>query len=167
MTNNDRILFSKCFSVLSEIYQREISAPLIKFYFELLIEFDIDDINKAIHAHTRDTKHGAFFPKPADIIRHIPNSTPQDFASDALTAWESVMVQFERVGPYAKPVLNNITLRALRALGGWRYLCSLSFERLMWVKKEFITVYENISNTEYRLALSHSNKNVLVEHQNG
>tara|TARA_R110002020_G_scaffold472593_1_gene700889 strand:+ start:585 stop:1241 length:657 start_codon:yes stop_codon:yes gene_type:complete len=45
--------------------------PLIAVYFEALKQYSIDQVSGAMSKHMMDVDHGQFFPKPADIVRHI------------------------------------------------------------------------------------------------
>jgi hypothetical protein len=54
-----------------EIYNKTITQDLLTIYFELLVDYRVGQVAAAIKAHLVDPEYGTFFPKPADIVRHI------------------------------------------------------------------------------------------------
>jgi len=55
----------------SEIYERKLSPLMVAAYRSALREIPEQQLVSAFNAHLADPRAGAFFPKPADILRHI------------------------------------------------------------------------------------------------
>ena len=73
MNHSDRAQFKEIFNGLSEMYQSKdvLSKIALQLYFGALEQYPIDTITSAVSAHIADPTHGTFYPKVADIIRHI------------------------------------------------------------------------------------------------
>lgn len=72
MNNSDKPQLLRLLNSTSEMYQRSLlSTDAIKLYFFALEDFSIDQVKGAITSHIRDPEHGTFYPKVADIVRHI------------------------------------------------------------------------------------------------
>jgi len=69
----------------AKLYPTEVDSPLVDIYFDLLIEYPIDEVTRAFKHHI---KHGAkkdFFPKPGNII-DIIEGKEVDIKPDDLVA---------------------------------------------------------------------------------
>ena len=86
MTKNDIEGFTELMDGLAEYYrQNPVGKTGISIYFSALEKYDLADIAEAVSNHVRDPKHGSFYPKASDIIRHIegPQITPEQIISEA------------------------------------------------------------------------------------
>ena len=76
MTNDiDKYLIDVLDS-LADIYNRPpIGEKGSKIYIAMLSGYSIDQINYAFERHQRDPNEGAFFPKPANLLKHLEGDT--------------------------------------------------------------------------------------------
>ena len=57
---------------LSEYYQRDNLTPVaMLLYYNSLQRFTIEQVQQAVSLHMQDTKQGQFYPKVADIVKHL------------------------------------------------------------------------------------------------
>ncbi len=147
MDNNNKVEFATLMTSTGEMYNKKISTDLMKLYFNILSKYSIDEVKHGFSNHMLDSKHGTFFPKPADIARHIDSGQPS-VENMAELAWGVVIGEISRVGSYGNLEMEDKqALAAVRALGGWKNLCSKTNEQLIWMKKEFTSVYSTYENT--------------------
>ena len=167
MIDADKVDFKMLMVGIGELYNKEITKPLMKIYFSALTNYSLDQVRGGIDAHTLDTKHGSFFPKPADIVRHLQAS--EISAEDkALLAWGQVIREIRKVGSYGSLKLDDKqAVAAVKSLGSWSQLCNSSEQEMTWKKKEFLSVYETYEKTPVELLPSSLPGRIeLVEHKN-
>ena len=70
MNNSDKNDFAELMVGNGEMFNKSISTSLMKIYFDTLKDYSIEDIRIGFSKHSLDSKHGSFFPKTADIVRH-------------------------------------------------------------------------------------------------
>uniref|UniRef100_UPI0036DF8CE0 hypothetical protein n=1 Tax=Photorhabdus sp. RM322S TaxID=3342825 RepID=UPI0036DF8CE0 len=95
MNDIEKSQFAKSMAAVGEIYGREISEIMIGIYWNALKNYAMADVQRAFQRHTRDTDNGQFFPKPADLIRHIEGNKD----GKALQAWSKV---YRAIGSYGR-----------------------------------------------------------------
>lgn len=128
---------------VGEIYGRTISERLIEIYWRSVCEYDVEDIICALNSHIKNPDTGAFFPKPSDIVRSIEGSTE----TKALLAWTKVEKTIKQVGRYESVVFDDELIHAvIEDMGGWIYLCSMSYDDLPFRANEFKKRYMGFIN---------------------
>ena len=116
-------------------------------YFDDLIELDIDEVKFGAKCHRQDPKHGTFFPKPADIIRHLQTGK-LSATEKAELAWAQIEREIRVTGSYGSLKLDDKqALAALKAFTSWKALCSMPSDKLTWAKKEFMSMYSTYDKT--------------------
>lgn len=166
MIESDKEDFKMLMVGIGELYNKEITKPLMRIYFSALTNYSIKDVEQGINAHTMDTKQGSYFPKPADIVRHLQTneiSTEQK----AELAWGQVIREIRVTGSYGTLKLDDKqAIAAVKALGSWQQLCSSTEADMTWKKKEFISMYETYERTPIEfLPSSLPGRIELVEHK--
>jgi len=143
--------FATMFYALGEYYDKKVSTELLKMYFSDLLDFSIEEVNAGARSHRLDPKHGTFFPKAADIIRHL-QSTNISTEDKATLAWNQIMRELRVTGAYGSLKLDDKqALAAIKAVKSWKDLCAMPEKDLTWVKKEFIANYAIYENTPLEL----------------
>lgn len=138
MQHSDKPKFAQAITVLGEIYGKEVSQTLIGVYYNALEAWPIDEVSKAIQAHTRDTENGQFFPKPADLIRHLEGSQE----GRALEAWSKAVKAIGRVGRYSSIVFDDPVIhKVIDEMGGWSKLCLTEVDEMPFRAAEFAKRY--------------------------
>ena len=166
MIESDKEDFKMIMVGIGELYNKEITKPLMRIYFSALTNYSLADVESGINAHTMDSKHGSFFPKPADIVRHL--QTGEISTEDkAELAWSQVIREIRRTGSYGTLKLDDKqAMAAVKALGSWQQLCNSTEQEMTWKKKEFISVYETYEKTPVEfLPSSLPGRIGLVEHK--
>tara|TARA_R110001599_G_scaffold322559_1_gene533659 strand:+ start:80 stop:643 length:564 start_codon:yes stop_codon:yes gene_type:complete len=166
MIESDKAEFKILMVGVGELYNKEITKPLMRIYFSSLINYSLGEVEKGISAHTMDAKHGSFFPKPADIVRHLQSG---DISTEnkAELAWAQVVREIRVTGSYGRLKLDDKqALASIKALGSWKQLCASTVDEMTWKKKEFISMYETYENTPINmLPSSLPGRIALVEHK--
>lgn len=105
----------------------------LKFCFQALAEFDIDDVEAALGAHARNADAGMFPPKPADIVRHINGASE----SLAAVAWADF-----RQATRTQVMPEEEALRVvIRRMGGLEYLGEKKSRELDFMLLQFKALY--------------------------
>ena len=147
MDNSNKQEFAKVFYAMGEFYTKQVSEELLFMYFDDLLEFSIEDIKHGAKCHRQDPNHGTFFPKPADIIRHLQTgklSTEQK----AELAWAQVNQELRKHGAWGNLELDDKQgIAALKAFTTWKEFCLMDASKMTWAKKEFISHYSTYENT--------------------
>jgi len=166
MIESDKVDFKILMVGVGELYNKEITKPLMRIYFSSLTNYSLIDVEKGISAHTMDAKHGSFFPKPADIARHLQTG---DISTEnkAELAWAQVIREIRVTGSYGSLRLDDKqALAAVKALGSWKQLCASTVDEMTWKKKEFMSMYETYEKTPLdMLPSSLPGRIALVEHK--
>ena len=72
MNREDIAEFAMMLDGLAEYYQKDALGEMpVNMYFQALSGYSLASISQAVSSHLSDVKHGTFFPKVADIVRHL------------------------------------------------------------------------------------------------
>jgi hypothetical protein len=112
----------------------------IRFLFDLLGEYSLDDVRRAMYRHVKSQK---FFPTPADITRLIEGS-PED---RSVAAWRLFLRAVGRHGYYDSVRFPDPAYHyAIGQLGGWERLSAelheLSDREIQFREKGWRQLYE-------------------------
>lgn len=155
MNNNDKKKFAEIMVTTGELFGKEITQTLMKTYFQMLIIYPIEKVEQAFHSHLLDPDQGMFFPKPANIAKQLAGTSKQqeqEVDDTAEIQWHTIIGEMSRIGSYGTLKLEDgQALAAIKAVGGWRHICSLTTDQLVWVKKEFVAAYKNYERTPVEL----------------
>ena len=166
MDDSDKKEFAVLFYGTGELYDKTVTKNLLQLYFNALKAYSIKAIQEGVSKHALDPKHGTFFPKPADIVRHLQKgqlTTEQK----AELAWAQIEREIRVTGSWGKlEVDDKQGLAALKSFISWKDLCSMPVDKMTWAKKEFISMYSTYENTPVDMLPSSLPGRVeLVEHK--
>lgn len=166
MLDTDKAEFKMLMVGIGELYGKEITKPLMRIYFSALTNYSLQQVEAGINAHTMDSKHGSFFPKPADIVRHL-QVKQLSTEEKAELCWAQIEREIRTTGSWGKLELDDKQgLAALKSFTSWKDLCSMDVGKLTWAKKEFISMYSTYENTPIEMLPSSLPGRVeLVEHK--
>ena len=140
---------------IGEMYEKTISKSLGELWWQLMTDISIEEFKLAVSAHMNDPDQGMFMPKPANIIKQVSGTEKQqvqNLTTQAELAWQAVEGEIRRTGSYGSPRINDgLALAAIKALGGWGHICSTTTDKMTWMRKEFISSYQNYSTTPVEL----------------
>lgn len=164
MDHSDMQKFANAMAALGEIYNKEVSKVLIKVYYGALEMYPIEEVTKAIQAHTRDTENGQFWPKPADLIRHLEGSNE----SRAMEAWAKVTKAIGSVGMYSSIAFDDPVIhKCIDEMGGWVKLCNTMVDELPFRAAEFQKRYRAAVRFGYtsfpRLLIGHADQSNMSQ----
>ena len=112
----------------------------VRFLFELLGEYGIEDVRQAMRRHVKTQK---FFPTPADITRLIEGAPEER----SLAAWRLFLQAVGRYGFYDSVRFPDPAYHyAVERLGGWERLCEefhgLTDREIQFRAKDWRQLYE-------------------------
>lgn len=147
MDDSNKKEFATLFYAMGEFYDKKVSTELLLMYFDDLIELSINDVKFGAKAHRQDPKHGTFFPKPADIIRHLQTGKLST-EEKAELAWAQVMQCLRANGSYGGlKIEDKQGVAALKSFSTWKDFCMMDVSKMTWAKKEFLSMYSTYENT--------------------
>lgn len=155
MNNNDVTKFKEQMAGLSHMYDKPIGKQTGEMYWNALKSLSIDEFIIAVTRHVQDVDSGKFFPKPADLLKYTVKNDKQKalaIQDSAELAWNVVVGEISRIGSWGTLKMDDgKAIAAVKAIGGWRNLCSMSNDKLNWAKKEFIAAYGCYERTPVEL----------------
>lgn len=138
MHANDKKRFATLLSGIADYYGKELSNGVISLYWQGLLNYDIEAIEKALWDHTQNPDNGQFMPKIADITRAMQGRT-QD---QAAIAWSKVDQAVRRVGTYQDVAFDDpIIHRVIADMGGWIWFGNQVEDEWPFVARNFENRY--------------------------
>lgn len=146
MIESNKNEFAELLSGYSEAKGKTLSKSTLKFYWECLIDYSIEEVKHGLILHAKDSNSGAFFPMPADIIKHI-DGTIED---SAYLAWNKIYNA--KAGYYDTVIFDDPIIHSVISdMGGWMYFCEqrAQLEDRDWkfFQKEFLDRYKATRRT--------------------
>lgn len=143
--------FGNLMGQLSVNYRKELTEADIANFKLVCDRFGIDAFEHAVHSHMFDADQGQYFPNIASITKHITGTTKQNeqaLEDKAELSWHVIEGEIRRIGSYGSLKMEDKqALAAVKALGGWKHLCSLTSDQMVWAHKEFVSAYQNYDRT--------------------
>jgi hypothetical protein len=137
MTDKKKIL--QLLLATAEVLRGELSEPAQEMYLSVLMQYDEDQITKALNECVRECR---FFPVPADIIERIEGSKKVH----AVAAWDNVLSLVRSRGRNYSGGFDHQTESALRVIGGWKNLCDTEEKVLSFKMKDFCEAYGTVGH---------------------
>lgn len=168
MNDHDKKQFAEILAMAAEATGYQITDTTYKTYWALLKDkMDIEQFSNAIQGHLFDPQEGMFFPKPANLIKQLTGTRKeqeQTLEDQANLAWACVEDNIHKVGSWGSPKIDDgFALAAIKSMGGWVYICSLTKDKLTWAKKEFVAAYKSYSSTPVEQLPENLPGRVLIE----
>ena len=133
--------------VFSTTKKIEVTVPMLQVYFMSLNEYSYQQVEWAIGEHLKDPVDGKFFPKPANIIKHLEQSK-STVDERAKLAWIEILGEVRRTGSYGNlEIEDKQAVAALKAICSWKELCMTDQDKMQWIEKRFIDTYETYDKT--------------------
>jgi len=141
MTEKDKKRFVEIMYGLADNYSAEISKPGLKFRFDVLKKYPIEEIEKAAHKIV-ETWQYTKMPPIAEFVNKIEGDKPQIEDIAEYQAHE-VITQIKQAGYNKKPVFTDpITTKLIKRRFNFRSLCQTLLEsENKWFVKEFKEAY--------------------------
>lgn len=151
MLDSDKANFETLLRGIADVFSSTktivVNMPMLQVYFMSLGDYSYQQVEWAIGEHLKDPVDGKFFPKPANIIKHL---TVNDLGAEeqAEIAWAEVMQCLRRNGSYGGlNIENKQAIASLKAFTTWKEFCAMDASKLVWAKKEFISMYSTYDKT--------------------
>lgn len=123
---------------VADYYGKELSEGVISLYWQGLMQYDVEAVEKAMWDHTQNPDNGQFMPKIADLTRAMQGRT-QD---QAAIAWSKVDAAVRRVGSYQDVVFDDpIIHRVIADMGGWIWFGNQIEDEWPFIAKNFENRY--------------------------
>ena len=147
MNEQDKKSFAELMVGNGEIHNKEISKSLMQTYFDVLKAYTIEEVKHGFSRHTLDPIDGKFFPKPANIIKHL-EASQLTTEQKAELAWGQIEREIRATGSWGTLKLDDKqALAALKSFTSWKDLCNMETTKMTWAKKEFMSMYCTYENT--------------------
>ena len=127
--------FKETLMALGELFNKEITPALAKLYWGALNEFSDEDVGEAMNQAVIRFK---FMPKPVELRELIQGSA----SDNATSRWGGVLELMRKDGRFGADRLSGDVKSAINELGGYEYLCTLSYKQLEFKGREFCKIYE-------------------------
>ena len=128
--------------------RQELDAATVKVYLKFLADIPERELAGVLREAVSSCER---FPAVSTLRRIWMRQRGEEPLS-AAEAWEAVVAEIRRRGYYRLPErLDELTLRAVRAAGGWQYLCSS--EQPQSDRARFLQIYEDFAQSAHRRAL--------------
>lgn len=155
MNKQDQNRFKELITSIADIYGKEFTSSEIKAWWAIFKPYNISEFEQGVYSHISCPESGMYSPKPANIIKFIAssrNQLEQSIDDRAELAWLEITSEIRRTGAYGNLEIDDKqALAAVKSLGGWKSLCHKTESELVWVKKEFTSVYRNFDKTPVEL----------------
>lgn len=170
MQKHEENEFKEILIGLGEYYGKDITEALIKIYWYDLKPLTIDQFKQAASTHRMNPDNGQFFPKTSDIVKIFTGNSKQQeqqLEDKANLSWMVIMRETIRISSYGSLKLEDKqALAAVKAIGGWQFICSKTEAQLVWLKKEFISAYGNFERTPIEALPDKLPGRILLENSN-
>tara|TARA_R110002096_G_scaffold269854_1_gene463751 strand:+ start:1170 stop:1742 length:573 start_codon:yes stop_codon:yes gene_type:complete len=170
MIDSDKADFEGLLRGIADVFSTTktivVNRPMLQVYFMSLTEYSYEQVEWAIGEHLKDSLDGKFFPKPANIIKHLQANelSPEEKAE---LAWAQISREIRVTGSYGNLKLDDKqALASLQSFTTWKELCKMDVTKMTWAKKEFIGSYSTYDKTPLDMLPSSLPGRVeLVEHK--
>ena len=126
---------------MCSIFRAEFTEELENIWQLKLAELSDSEIEGALNLITDDPKLN-FLPTPAQFKEYARANGQATMELAARQAWKSIIATMESVGPYSSIDFGDHALtKFIKEKGGWVQLCSLNYEALEWLEKDFLRAY--------------------------
>jgi len=170
MDDSNKREFQEIVLATAELYSSvkkiEVTPIMLKLFFSSLKDFTIEQVSFGFEQHLCDQFDGKFFPKPANIIKHL-QVKELSAKEKAELCWAQIEREIRVTGSWGKLNLDDKQgLAALKSFTSWKDLCGMDTSKMTWAKKEFISMYSTYENTPVEfLPSSLPGRVELVEHK--
>lgn len=149
MTDNDKNAFAQIMYGLADNFSASITQEGMRFRFECLCSYDIDQIRRAA-THIVKTRKFTKMPTIAEFIEAIEGSQDDKAEAQAM----KVLEEIRRIGSYTSPVFEDPKTQKIVANMGWGNLCSMESSKEKWFVKDFIEAYNSESRRQATTQIS-------------
>lgn len=134
MRLEDAPQFALWMTALGELYSKNISTTLNEIYWNILKNFDFQEVEHAFRYHISNPDGGQFMPKPGDIVRIIQGTAEEK----GLAAWTQVEKAIRHIGSYDSVNFDDTLIHAvIDDMGGWITLCATKLTEMPFRANEF------------------------------
>ena len=155
MDDSNKREFQEIVLATAELYSTvkkiEVTPIMLKLFFSSLRDYTVEQVSYGFEQHLSDPVDGKFFPKPANIIKHL-KTKELSTEEKAELAWGQITYELRKTGSYGNLVLDDKqALAALRSFTSWKEFCAMDVTKLTWAKKEFLSMYSTYQNTRVEM----------------
>jgi len=170
MDDSNKKEFQEIVLATAELYSTsksvDVTPVMLRLFFSALQGFTIEQVSFGFERHLGDPIDGKFFPKPANIIKHL-EVKELSTEEKAELAWAQIEREIRTTGSWGQLKIDDKQgLAALKSFTTWKSLCTMNVSSLTWAKKEFLSMYSTYENTPLEmLPSSLPSRTELIEHK--
>lgn len=146
----DNANFKQVLATLGETYGKTITPLMAKAYWSALKDYSNEQVEKAMVDYIADPNVSQFWPQAGALIAKITGTDKQQqtaIADHAANQWLEVVAKIRKQGAYGEVIFDDqVTMKAIQVMGGWRELCHTPVDKMEWRRKEFVETYRNSIN---------------------
>jgi hypothetical protein len=138
MQQTDRAKFCQVITSLAAAFRVQAEPALIEGYWAALEDLPLQAVEKASTTALRESD---FFPRPVELRRRANAGPPGEATAEAAGfAWAELMrlARNSRSAKHPDPIAEEV----VRKLGGWLRIGQTEEDKLDWMRKNFIDLYE-------------------------
>lgn len=136
MTDNDKNAFAQIMYGLADNFSASITQEGMRFRYECLSGYDIDQIRRAA-THIVKTRKFTKMPTIADFIEAIEGNQEDKAEEQAM----KVLEEMRRVGSWSSPSFDDEKTKKIVASLGWGNICAMKESEVKFFVKDFIASY--------------------------
>jgi hypothetical protein len=142
MTEAEKPAFVDLITDALAFYRRDLSDFALSVWWQACQPFTMEQVRKALTAHTMDPEAGKFAPMPGDLVRVLQGTV----TDRAMLAWGKVHDAMSSVGAWRNVVFDDPAIHAvIEDMGGWAKLARTETKDLGFVQHRFCESYKAYS----------------------
>lgn len=127
--------FARLMVEIGEYYQKPLTSVLCHLYWQDLKAVPPENLRAAWQQHRQHPHYGPFFPKPADLLRHLEDHYRQQYEE----TWQQLLQALQQ-GQDPCDLPADIQ-GWIKKLGGWHYLSHCSWQSLRKLQADLRVYY--------------------------
>ncbi len=135
----DRARFLGAFNALTEVFGKEVSEGLPKFYFSCFEDYGVEVVAQGMHKAAMELK---FFPRPVEL-KELIEGPKEDLTVKAAVWAQKVLEAASDHGSRANPQFSDPVVNAVikHKFGSWGAVCMTPVDSHKWFKRDFEKAY--------------------------
>ena len=151
MTENDKNAFAQIMYGLADNFSATITPEGMRFRFDCLSGYDLDQIKKA-SLYIVKTRKFTKMPTVAEFLEAIEGNESDRAEEQAMKVIEAVRM----IGSYGSPVFEDPKTQRVVTVLGWNNICHTEETKIKFFVKDFIDAYQAESRRQSTVMISGS-----------
>ena len=152
----------ECMAILTSAYPNWlVTEETIAVWAQFMEDLRPEDLKAAVLQHVRNSKFAPTIAEVRAIARGPGGISPEE-------AWLEVHAQVRKHGWNGKPTFSDAKVEAgVKALGGWRSLCSLTTSEMGFARAHFLKFYGSFTARQEDAQERESVRHLMAGYRDG